>query len=92
VNTLIGIGVYKKEDYLEILRLSVDSEKMDETWESWKKSKAKTQQSFRKLGLKTVDILVKPKELVDYCSVRGLEIMGENRAQFITHKVQQLNK
>lgn len=88
----IGIGVYKKEDYKEILKISVDKEKMNQTWNEWKKTKNRTVANFQKLGIKTVDILVKPKELVQFCRENGLEINGQARANFISNKVGLLNK
>ncbi len=36
---IFGIGIYDKEDYKEILRISEDRDQMDLTWEDWKKSK-----------------------------------------------------
>ena len=88
----IGIGEYRKEDYQEILRISEDKENMEETWEEWKANKNRTIKNFHNMGLKTIDIIVTPKELVKYCREKGLKINGKSRANFISFKVMTLNK
>lgn len=87
-----GVGIYRKEDYQEILKLSGDRHKMDETWEGWKENKKKTVKNFKKMGLNTIDILVTPIELVEYCRKNGKPINGESRASFISYKVSLLDK
>ena len=90
METIYGIGVYRKEDYPEILRLSEDRDKLDQTWEDWKKNKDKAVANFRKLGITMVDILGPPLELVKYCREKGLAINGKSRAAFVTSKVEKL--
>lgn len=87
----IGIGIYRKKDYGEILRISEDRDNMDDTWEEFIASRNKTKAHFRSTGMATVDILVKPKELVHYCRAKGLPINGNTRAQFIQEKTQELH-
>jgi len=91
MNKNIGIGEYRKEDYQEILSLSKDRDNLDATWEDWKKNKKNAVKRFRKMGVKTIDIIVIPKELVQYCRENGLEINGDSRAAFISYKVSRLN-
>lgn len=88
----IGVGEYRKEDYQEIFRISVDKDNMEDTWEKWKANKNRTIKKFQNMGLKTVDIIVKPKELVNYCRENGLKINGKSRAQFVSFKAMKLNK
>ncbi|MEL6863185.1 MAG: hypothetical protein AAFP19_02145 [Bacteroidota bacterium] len=87
-----GIGIYEKKDYAEILRLCEDSLSMDDTWEEWRQSMKKSVKNFREIGIKTVEITVKPKELVDFCRARGLTINSQTRSNFIAHKVKELHE
>lgn len=88
----IGIGEYRKEDYQEIFILSEDKDNMEETWEDWKANKNRTNKKFQNMGLKTIDIIVSPKELVNYCRENGLIINGKSKAQFISYKAMKLHK
>jgi len=87
----IGIGEYRKKDYQEILKLSEDRQDMNATWEAWKKKRAEAINNFKKLGITTIDILVTPEELVNYCREKGLKINGAARAEYVRYKVTQLN-
>ena len=88
----IGVGEYRKEDYQEIFRISEDKDNMEDTWKKWKTNKNRTIKKLQNMGLKTIDIIVKPKELVNYCQENGLRINGKSRAQFISYKAMKLNK
>lgn len=87
--TLFGIGAYEKEDYEEILKISEDKDQMDETWEEWKSNKDRTKLELEKYGMKVVDIIVKPMELMKYCRERGLSINGKSRSRYVTEKVEE---
>ena len=86
----IGIGVYLKEDYQEILNLSEDRDNLDETWEAWKANKKRAVSQLKKQGLTLIDILVKPRDLVMFCRERGLPINGKSRAEYVQHMTQNL--
>ncbi len=92
MNTIVGVSEYRKEDYQEIYNLSEDKHAMDDTWEEWKASKNRALTNFQNIGLKTVDILVTPKELVQYCRENNFKINGKSRSQFVSHKVSILYK
>lgn len=92
METKIGVSEYRKEDYKEILKLSEDRNEMEQTWKKWKANKIKAIKNFEKIGLKTVDIVVTPHELLKYCREKGIKINGKSRANFISYKVMMLNK
>lgn len=89
---VVGIGVYSKREYQEVLSISEDKEGMDATWEEWKKSKKKAMNNFKLMGIKTIDINVTALELVKYCRERGMSINGKSRASFVSYKVSEMNK
>jgi hypothetical protein len=88
--TDIGIGVYLKEDYPKILAMSVDSDKMEPTWERWKAQKDLLKLKLLSQGILTMDILVKPDALSKYCKQNHLPIEGASRAQYVQHLVSNL--
>jgi predicted DsbA family dithiol-disulfide isomerase len=88
----IGIGVYRKQDYEEILKISEDKDNMEPTWEKWKANVERTQEELQNEGVSTVPILVTPKELVKFCREQGLPVNGAARAKFISTEVRKLNE
>ncbi|HAS44794.1 MAG TPA: hypothetical protein DCS93_30220 [Microscillaceae bacterium] len=89
---MIGIGVYRKSDYEEILKMSVDSSELDNTWEEWKANKERTKKHLQSLGMEVIDVLVTPEELLNYCRENVLRIDGNARSQFVSNKTSQLQK
>ena len=85
MNAITGMGEYLPEDYDEILRISIDKENFYDTWEDWKKNKERAKKQMEAGGLKVIDIIVRPEELVKYCRKNGLEINGQSRSQFISY-------
>ena len=92
MNTVFGIGHYREEDYEEFLNLSEDREDMDDTWLEWKNNKTNAIKNLKNMEIKPIDVLVIPKELVNYCRENGMKINGKSRSNFISFKVTQLNK
>jgi len=84
---MIGVGEYLKEDYQEIYNISDDKENLDKTWEEWKANKSRTLKEFKKMGIQTIDIIVTPREIVNYCRKNGFNINGESRSRFIQSKL-----
>lgn len=89
-NIVVGIGVYLKEDYPEILDISIDRDKMEPTWEQWKAQKDLLKQRLKKEGILAKDIVVKPDAISRYCKVWKIPINGESRAQYVQHLVSNL--
>ena len=80
---VIGVGNYRKEDYEDIRRISMDKEAFFDTWEEWKIEQNKVKQNFINQGFNAIDVLVKPLELEIYCGQRGLEINAKSRAEYV---------
>jgi len=60
---------------------------LEKTWEEWKANKNRTLEEFEKMGIQTVDIIVTPREIVNYCRKNGFKINGESRSKFIQSKL-----
>ena len=85
----IGIGVYRKKDYPRIRELSTDRVSMDDTWEEWEANKKQAQKRFEQMGIHTVDVLVKPTALAEFCQKHGLHIDGAARSRFVSENTTQ---
>ena len=92
MNALIGIRKYLREDYEEILNLSSDGNDLDETREDWQINQRNAKINLQSSGLNVVDITVKPRDLVNYCRQRGIDINSESRVEFIYHQSKLLHE
>ena len=90
METNIGIATFRKQDYKKILAIAEDKNSMNDTWQEWKKKKDRLKKDFEIMGIKTVDILVLPKELLAYCNKHDLKNSGETRARYVQEKVEEM--
>jgi hypothetical protein len=86
MNALIGIRKYLREDYEEILNLYSDGNDLDETWEDWQIIQRNAKINLQSSRLNVVDITVKPRDIVNYCRQKGIDINSESRVEFISHQ------
>jgi hypothetical protein len=84
-----GVGNYKKEDYPEVYRISVDRDNMHATWEEWKIEYEMHVKAWKKSGHEMIQVTVTPTELYRYCMMHGFEINGSSRSSFVAWKLNQ---
>lgn len=69
--------------------LSVDPDKLDDNYESWKKNANLTIVSLRRSGVVVKKVSVKAHELVIWCNERGKMVDGEARAAYASFLLDQ---
>lgn len=89
---LVGIAVYRKEDWQRLLEISADKDKLEDTWKDWKHEYNKIKKNFKKMGIKSVDIVVDIDELISYCKKSGLRIDADARSRFAADKARLMQK
>jgi hypothetical protein len=82
----MAVATYRKKDYPEILKISEDRDTMDPTWEVWRESKESTVKMLHDMGVVTVEVLIRPAELVRYCREHRMVVNGQARAALAREK------
>ena len=88
----VGVGYYKKEQWTILKSIAADPERLEETYEEWLEVLKKSVENFKKAGLAAIPIEIDVLELNNWCMQKGIPLDGPARAQFITHKTQELGK
>ena len=83
----MAMASYLESEYNEILRISEDSAKLDDTWQEWKVKSGKRIRQLEQMGMKVERVTVHPQELEEYCKEKDLPIIGSSRAQLATEKL-----
>jgi len=86
-NKLIGIAVYKIEDWKRLLEISEDTHNLEKTWSEWNENIHKLEDKLTNEGIKFKEILIDLNELQNYCNRQKLRINSESRAQFVLEKI-----
>ena len=85
--TIFGIGWYKKEQWDELRRVSVDCDKLEATWEEWAANAEETTIRLMKSGAQIQKVTVDVNDLVLWCRAQNRPCDGEARAAFVTSHI-----
>ncbi|MCK7599181.1 hypothetical protein M0G74_18050 [Microbulbifer sp. CAU 1566] len=85
----IGVCWYQKDEWEKMRSLSVDPEKLDDDYESWKKNAHETITSLREKGMSVKKVSVKAKDLAEWCNQHGKKVNGEARAAYASFLLDQ---
>jgi hypothetical protein len=91
-DVLVGIAVYRKEDWKRLHDISVDKKELPDTWKDWKHEYNKLKENFKTTRIRTIDIVVDIDELILYCKKSELKIDSTARSRFVADKVRLMQK
>ncbi len=89
-DVIIGVGWYKKSDWLRIRELSEDKEEMHDCYEDWKQTAKEEMKRMQQQGCKTRKVSVTAVEFFLWCEKQDRPVNGESRSEYITRKLKQL--
>ncbi len=85
----IGVAWYCREEWGRLLAVSVDRERMEETYDEWMRSARRTLLEMKGQGAHVEKVDVGVDELVKWCRDRNVSVNGEARANFASFKLLQ---
>jgi molybdenum cofactor biosynthesis enzyme MoaA len=89
MNTIVGIGFYRREQYPVLLETADDRNDIEETYDEWLKALKKGLQKASEAGVDPVKVDVDVYELLAYCQEHGLKNNAETRSQFFAELLRQ---
>ena len=90
--TPVGVAWYQPDQWQKLLAISVDKEKLEETYEEWMQEAERVIKELRRQGLHIVKVEVNIEELVAWCQKKKIPVNGEARSMYAAHKLQQSDK
>ncbi len=90
--TPVGVAWYQPDQWQKLLAVSVDKDKLEETYEEWMQEAERVIQELRRQGLHIVKVDVSVEELVAWCRKKKIPMNGEARSMYVAHKLQQSAK
>ena len=91
-NTKCAIAWYKPDQWDLLKKLSVDSEKMEDTHQEWLHYAEAKLMEFREEGFDVNFIEVDIGELLSWCNERSLPINSKSRSEFASRKLMATEK
>jgi hypothetical protein len=89
VGTVIGVAWYRAEQWDRLREISVDRDKLEETYEEWLASAEEALRQIRRSGKYAEKVAVDVGELLAWCRARNLDVDGKARAQYVAEMLRQ---
>ena len=77
-----GMAWYDEADFVELLKLFVDSEKLHRTYAEWRTAAEQGERQMTAQGMRVVRAYIRPKEFANWCKAEGLRPDAEARKRF----------
>ena len=90
--TPVAVAWYQPDQWQKLLAVSVDKDKLEETYEDWRQEAERVIKELRRQGLHILKVDVNIEELVAWCQKKKIRVNGEARSQFAAYKLQQSSK
>jgi hypothetical protein len=87
VKDVIGIAIYRPEDWRQFREISEDRNDLEATWLEWNDGINRFEDTLRKKHITCYKILVELDELLEYCRQEGVPVNGKSRAAFTAEKL-----
>ena len=84
-----AVGVYwiNEDDYPELLKIFVDSNRMPRTWKEWLKIAEEMERGLQAYGHVVMRVHIDPNTFPDWCAAHGTSLGGEGRKSFVAAAV-----
>ncbi len=84
---LIGLAVFKPEDWSRLLDEADDAGELEATWEEWERTLRATEDQLDGLGVKYREVPVNLDALGEYCRRERIPNTAETRAAFAAERI-----
>lgn len=80
---VFGISWYKPEQWLRLKEISEDRDKLDDTYEDWRRNANIAIQELQAAGVAVKRVNVNPEELLAWCNKERVPVNGKSRAEYV---------
>jgi hypothetical protein len=89
---IYSLAVYRYEDWSKLLKISVDRQSLEETWEEWNDNIHKLEDDLLRRNVQYRKITVDIEELEHYCRKSGDPVNPGSRSAYAAWKAAQSEK
>lgn len=86
-----GIPWYRPEQWARMRQVAADADKLEKTFEAWKKVATKTIRDLSEQGFRVHKIELDRDEFITWCKRNNKEADGPARARFVAEKLHELD-
>jgi hypothetical protein len=84
-----AVGAYwiKEEDYVALLEIFPDGDKMPRTWKEWLKIAEEMERGLKAYGHVVLRVYIDPNTFREWCAAHSTSLGGEGRKRFVAAAV-----
>jgi hypothetical protein len=83
IETRIGIGWYKPDQWKRLLEISSDRKELHPTFEAWLSEAEQSLRLYRKLGVPVETLEVDVEQMLEWLHKHNMKVNGATRARYI---------
>lgn len=84
---IIGVTWYTAETWARVKAAATDPECFEDSFEKWKAMATAARREFQRSGVRAVECLIEPEELLAWCAANGQENNSASRGEFVSEKL-----
>ncbi|NOX90196.1 MAG: hypothetical protein GXO77_14345 [Calditrichaeota bacterium] len=85
--SLLGFVWFTREEWEKMHRIAVDPERLENTYEEWKRMVTDAIEEFEAQGYSIVKVSIDVNEFLRWCKVNDKQPDAESRSQFANYKM-----
>lgn len=90
--SVVGVAWYDAGQWERLKQISSDGALLEETWLEWSANAEASVREMEAAGLIVNKVRVDVNALIDWCNQRGVSINGRTRAEYVSHRLQEVRK
>ncbi|MCL4549836.1 MAG: hypothetical protein M1495_14850 [Bacteroidetes bacterium] len=87
----IGIVWYSKEEWEKMKQISIDSERLEASFEQWEKMAQKTLFEMKATGIIGTKVLIKSEDFLVWCKIHSLPLDAASRSEYVSEIMSKRN-
>ena len=89
--SVLGLAWYKEEQWPRLLDVSVDGNRLEKTYEQWRRVAQAKFDELKQKGVNVVKVPVEVEDLASWCREMGRVVDGEGRVAYVKNRIAQVN-
>ncbi len=87
----IGIVWYTKAEWEKMKKISVDSERLEDSFREWEEMAVKTLTDMKATGINGTKVFIKTEEFLIWCKIHSLPVDASSRSKYVSEIMSRRN-
>jgi len=90
-NSNVGIVWYTKREWEKMKQISIDSERLENSFQEWEEIALETLADIKATGLIGTKVFIKAEEFLLWCNIHSLPVNASSRSRYVSEIMSRRN-